>query len=107
MPNFYNGECLKCKDNFILIGNDNLKICKSLISDDFNNCQKINLENGLCNLCKEGYYLNSGDKKCIKTANCTESTYEICQKCNSGYYLDKNKNKCILKMGLLLIVCKQ
>ena len=98
----YNGECLKCKDNFILIGNDNLKICKSLISDDFNNCEKINLENGLCNLCKEGYYLNSGDKKCIKTANCTESTYGICQKCNSGYYLDKNKNKCILKNGTFI-----
>lgn len=94
----YKGECLKCKDNFILIGNnDDLKICKSLFSDDFNNCEKIDIGKGLCESCKEGFYLNSEDLKCIEIENCSESTYGICQKCNSGYYLNKKENKCILK----------
>ena len=94
----YKGECLKCIGNFILIGvSDGLKICKSLDSEDFNNCDNINYENGLCLSCKEGYYLNSGDKKCIQTENCTESAFGICKKCNSGYYLDKQQNKCLLK----------
>ena len=63
-----------------------LKICKSLNTEDFNNCEDINIENGKCQSCKEGYYLNSGDNKCIKTDNCTESSFGICKKCNSGYY---------------------
>ena len=94
----FNGECFQCIDNFILVGNKyNLKICKSLNTDDFYNCKNIDKEKGICDLCKEGYYLNSGDKKCIQTENCTESTYGICKKCNPDYYLDKRENKCILK----------
>ena len=99
----FKGECLKCKDTFILIGSEyDLKICKSLLSDDFKNCENINKEKGFCDLCKEGYYLNSCDKKCVKTENCTESTFGICNKCNSGYYLDKKQNKCIFKNGTLI-----
>ena len=95
----YKGKCLKCNENYIFIGNiySSLKICKSLNSEDFNNCEDINIENGKCQSCKEGYYLNSGDNKCIKTDNCTESSFGICKKCNSGYYFDKEQNECIPK----------
>ena len=94
----YKGECLKCSDYFILVGNKyNLKICKSLNSEDFYNCLRIDEEKGLCNLCKERYYLTTGDKKCVETNNCTESNYGICIKCDRGFYLDKKENKCKLK----------
>ena len=94
----FNGECLECKENYILIGNTyRLKFCKSLDSEDFYNCEKIDTQKGLCEICKTGYYLNSGDKKCIQTENCTESTYSICNKCDSGFYLDKKNNKCLKK----------
>ena len=93
------GKCLKCIDEFILIGEtfyfgDGLKICKSLNSEDLKNCDRINEEKGNCLSCKEGFYLNSGDKKCSKTINCYESTFGICKKCNIGYYLNKKEDKC-------------
>lgn len=96
----YDGKCLKCIKDFILVGEqfyfgDGLKICKSLKSEDLKNCNKIDEEKGICSTCKEGYYLNSGDKKCSSTINCYESTFDICTKCNSGYYLNKKEDKCI------------
>ena len=95
----YKGQCLKCKEDFILIGKENnlykeIKICKSLNLDDFKNCLKINIEIGTCEECEEGFYLNNGDKKCSKIENCNESTYGNCKICNEGFYLDKKKNKC-------------
>ena len=95
----YKGQCLKCKEDFILIGKENnlykeIKICKSLNLDDFKNCLKINTEIGTCEECEEGFYLNNGDKKCSKIENCNESTYGNCKICNEGFYLDKKKNKC-------------
>ena len=101
----YNGNCLKCMDNFILVGTD-IKICKSLDSEDFLNCDKINKESGLCEICKEGYFLNSGDKKCITTNYCEESSYGICTKCIMSFYLDKSKDECIIKNSTW-INCKQ
>ena len=48
----YNGECLKYISDFIITGsNYGLKICKSIYSDDFNFCEKINYENGQCEKC--------------------------------------------------------
>ena len=52
------GECIKCIQNYILIGktsyqNDNIKICKSLNSEDLKNCDVINTEKGICSKCKE------------------------------------------------------
>lgn len=94
------GQCLKCKDDYILIGLDGgyyreaLKICKSLNSDDLQNCEEIEVSNGSCLSCKNGFYLNKGDNKCIKTPNCEESFYGVCKKCIKYYYLDKNDNKC-------------
>ena len=92
-----NGKCLKCKDGFILIGleyDDSFKICKSLNSDDLQNCEEIKTSDGTCLICKEGYYLNSIDKKCTKVMNCEESSFGICKKCKKYYYLDKKENKC-------------
>ena len=98
-----NGKCLKCKDNFILIGKDSeysIKICKLINSEDLKNCKKINLQNGLCEICKDGYFLNEGDKKCTKVENCYESTFGICKKCKQYYYLDKKEDKCKEQKGI-------
>ena len=38
------GKCLKCKDNFILIGQNSdfsIKVCKLISSEDLKNCEKI------------------------------------------------------------------
>ena len=96
----YKGECLKCNKDYILIGkNDDLKICKSLKSDDFTNCKKINQETGKCEECLEDYNLNEGDKKCIEILDCYESSFGICTKCNTSYYLNKEENKCKYQVG--------
>ena len=96
------GECIECLDNYILIGGstyhyDNFKICKSLNSEDFKNCEEINTEKGICSKCKENYFLNSGDYRCIQTQNCSESTFEICTKCEYGFYYDIKEKKCKIK----------
>ena len=99
------GECLTCKEGFILIGSD-IKICKSLNSEDLKNCENITITNGLWDKCKEGYYLNSGDKKCINIENCEKSSFGICIKCSSNYYLDKRDDKCKVQSGDLYF-CKE
>ena len=102
----YRGECLKCIEDFILIGN-NIKICKSLNSEDYKNCEKINELNGLCEKCSEDYYLNSGDKKCISIEHCYESSLGVCSECEQSYYLNKKENKCKEKKdNLKLYHCK-
>ena len=93
----YNGECLKCKEDFIL--NKANKICKSINSEDLINCETINMSNGLCEKCEEGYFLNTGDKKCVKIQNCLESVFGVCKKCNAAYYLDMVKQTCIKQSG--------
>ena len=94
-----NGRCLKCKDNYILIGVDNyftngIKICKSLDSFDLNNCERIDSESGKCLRCKEGFYLGREDNKCTNIQNCEESIYGQCKKCKLDYYLNIKENKC-------------
>lgn len=89
----FRGDCLLCESDYILIGRaDGPRICKSLNSDDFLNCKTINNENGHCEQCEEGFYLNDGDKKCTETENCLESVYSKCVSCKNGYYLDHNDN---------------
>ena len=101
------GECLECEENFILIGKElGFKMCKNLDLDDFKNCKEIDKQKGVCKKCEEGYFLNSGDKKCAKIENCKESVYGNCISCNLGYYLNKKDNKCILKTDDFLL-CKQ
>ena len=85
----YKGKCLKCKDNFKLIGydfgNTGFLICKSLDLDDFQNCKVIDTTSGYCQECEDGYFLSEGDKKCTKIENCNESSFGICKNCNGGY----------------------
>ena len=103
----YNGICNKCKEDFILIGDDNgFKICKNKNSIDFKNCKTINMKTGLCQECNEGFYLNTGDFKCSSTENCYESTFGVCDSCSDGYYLIKNEEKC-QSIGDSFVYCKQ
>ena len=103
----YNGKCLKCKNDFILIGNENtFKVCKSLFSQDLKNCKNINITTGICEECEENYFLNKGDNRCSKTENCSESNNDICTECISGFYLDKKNKKCIKQKNQFLH-CKE
>ena len=96
----YLGVCLKCKTNYVLIGRENdLKICKSIFSNDYKNCKEINFETGFCIECEDGYFLTSEDSKCIKTENCKESIFGNCILCEQNYYLNKLEDKCELKTG--------
>ena len=65
------GICIKCLENFILIGENtqNMVWCKSKNSEDFKNCQKIDLKSGKCEKCEENYFLNKGDHRCIDIEN--------------------------------------
>ena len=90
----YDGECLQCADDFYLLGNEKFKYCKYKFAEDIKNCQDINIENGKCENCTEGFYKNFDDFKCTSTENCRKSLYEICSECNWGFYLDKRDDKC-------------
>ena len=95
----FHGKCLICKKNYVLVGienysNEGIILCKSLYSDDFSNCWSIDSLNGLCQECLEGYYLNTIDKKCTKTENCTKSSFGVCKQCINGYYLDQKEKVC-------------
>ena len=108
----FHGKCLKCKKNYVLVGienysNEGIIICKSLNSDDFQNCTSIDSLHGKCQQCKEGYYLNIIDKKCTKTENCTKSFFGICKQCINGYYLDKKENKCKKQNNENFEYCKE
>ena len=110
----YKGECLQCKKDFILIGRQSyyhekeIKICKSINSDDLKNCLEINTEIGICEKCKEGFYLNYEDKKCSTIENCFESIFDVCIKCNNSYYFDKRESICKNKTDNLKFEhCKQ
>jgi hypothetical protein len=103
----YKGECFECEDNSILIGENNLKICKSLLSQDFKNCQEIDREKGVCQRCEEGYFLSEGDRRCTKTENCLEAIFGSCISCKESFYLDKREELCINKIDTDFLLCKQ
>ena len=91
-----NGHCIKCEEDYYLIGNE-LKICKYIDIDDFQNCKNINYTNGLCSACEEGYFLNTGDKKCVQVEHCYKSSFGVCTQCEKNYVLNKNDEACIEK----------
>jgi len=100
----YKGECIQCKEDFILTGKNNYNnyiLCKSLDSEDLQNCEQYDLNKGKCLKCKEGFYLNKGDNRCIETENCYESFFGRCSQCINGYYYDTKNNKCQKQEGLL------
>ena len=101
------GECFECEIDYILVGVKSIfKICKYLYSDDLKNCKNIDNEKGICDTCEDGYFLNEGDKKCIKIQNCNESLYGNCISCDAGFYLNKKENTCEMKVSFLSY-CKQ
>ena len=100
----YNGKCLKCKEGYILIGEEVIKICKSLNFGDLKNCEEINKTTGFCQKCKEGYYLNNGDRKCTHTEHCYKSVYDVGIKCNNNYYVDKKDINVKIKVEHLYFV---
>ena len=107
----YKGECIQCKTDYILIGknskiNNNLLICKSLLSEDLKNCEEIDISTGFCKKCKNGFYLNEGDNHCSETENCYESLFGFCTKCIRNYYLNKKEEKC-LKQEETFLHCQQ
>ena len=98
-----NGKCLKCKEDFVLTGENsenNFILCKSKFSDDFKNCEEINSKKGICEKCQENFYLNKGDNKCIQIENCFESSFGLCKKCIDRFYYDKKENKCKKQEGM-------
>ena len=91
----YNGECLKCKEGFVLIGRENdFRFCKSLSIDNYKKCKEINKATGFCTECEEGYFLTGGDFKCVKIENCYEAIFGNCISCNDNYYYNKKEDKC-------------
>ena len=101
----FRGQCLKCKNDFILVGTQ-IKICKSLLLEEYNNCKEINELNGYCMICEEGYELQIGDHKCTKLQHCNESLFGNCISCDPTYYYNKKEDKCLM-IELELSYCKQ
>ncbi len=69
-------------------------MCKWIFSENLKFCEKINIKDGNCEKCKEGFYLNTEDKKCSKTENCSQSVFGVCIKCKEDYFLNKKEDKC-------------
>ena len=103
----YLGECLECENDYILVGENKLKICKYIFSNDFKNCKEINIEKGECEICEENYYLTKGDKTCSKIENCYETNLGICILCDKDYYLNKREESCIIKAESKLKLCRE
>ena len=104
----YDGICLECKEDYILIGqgfHEGIKVCKSKNSPDLKNCNQTDFSTGFCFECKEGFYLGLEDFICTQTKNCSKSAFGLCTKCNPGYYLDKKNNECIFQ-NQTLVNCK-
>ena len=94
----YKGLCLKCQQDYILIGpGEDYKFCKSIYSSDLKNCKTINEEKGICTECEDGYFLGKGDYTCTKIEHCYESSFGTCNKCEDDYYLDRKNEACLLK----------
>ena len=102
----YRGNCLKCKENFILLG-ESIKTCKSLMSEDLKHCETFDKSTGICQKCQQNFFLSSGDKHCISVENCFESSFDTCKKCDYSYYLNKKENKCKFQRDENLYFCAE
>ena len=101
----YLGQCLKCKNNFVLIGSQ-IRICKSNSLEIYKNCKEINTINGFCLICEDGYDLQLKDHKCTKFPHCKESIFNKCISCDPCYNYNKKKDICEMK-ELELTYCKE
>ena len=105
----YKGECIKCKENYILVGRseedenyelrNKINYCKALNTDQFHHCIDIYAGTGTCNKCEEGYFLSYSDLKCTKIKNCAYSSYGDCKKCDYGYYFNRKEQACLIQEG--------
>ena len=84
--------CIECIEGYYLSG-DKLSCTKEI------NCENGDNIKGLCQWCKENYYLDMKDRKCkLNLENeeykyCKIVSYGKCITCDKYYYLDRN-NKC-------------
>ena len=89
--------CIKCIEGYYLSG-DKLSCTKEI------NCENGDNIKGLCNWCKEKYYLDMKDRKCKSNLEkeeykyCKIVSFGICLECDKYYYLDKN-NKCSISQN--------
>ena len=86
-----NEKCAECIEGYHLIKNN---VC-SLEE----NCEEADLETGICHLCKNNYFLNNTNRKCI--SNREDNNYKYCKKflnkcieCEKNYYLSNNNSIC-------------
>ena len=97
--------CLKCTvdDKCVLCDtSSNYKLSADSCSlVDLPNCSLINLS-GDCNVCNDGYWLNTTTKKCIvvetekMVTNCEKYTSsQTCQTCKSHFYIEEAKCKAV------------
>ena len=87
-----NGDCKMCKENYALVYyGKNYMECISMENEELLNCEEYDMY-GHCLKCKEGFFLNLGDRKCSNTENCLRSTKGVCDICILGYYLDKSNS---------------
>ena len=82
-----NNNCLFCYDGYYLIKNNFCSLDE--------NCEEVEGETGLCNSCKNNYYLDNKDRKCKSNREDNNFKYckifsNECQECEKDYYLSKN-----------------
>ena len=86
----------ECKINYYLNKSDFL--CYDSTKDEkFFNCISTNTNGTECEICKDGYFLNSFDKKCGKVDNCKfyeDNNINRCKECDEYYCLNVKDGKC-------------
>ena len=80
------GKCIECSDKNYLIGD---------YCSEEKNCKTADKDTGLCEACKEGYYLDKNDRRCKSNLEDNEFKFceiseNVCIKCNSGYFLGED-----------------
>ena len=91
--NNFNDTCTKCFDDYSL--SDDGIVCQAVVE----NCQKYyDTNDSVCEICNNGYYLNTSDNICVKgeTLNCDrfKRTENVCELCLNKFFID-NSNQCV------------
>lgn len=91
---FYSNVCTECKDEYYLNKTDLL--CYDNTQDEqFYHCKNTDNDGIECGECIEGFFLNSGDKKCGRVQYCKFSeNEERCKECNEYYCLNLKNGFC-------------
>ena len=88
--------CTDCKVNYYL--NYSNFLCYDNTKDEkFFYCRQTNINGTECDLCKNGYFLNSVTKKCGKVDNCKyneDNNINRCKECDEYYCLNVKDGKC-------------